>query len=219
MKVKAAINIDVGGKLVLDDLEIGDPGPTHVLIKQFATGVCHSQLHQIHNPALPRPLVLGHESTGVVVAKGQEVSHVAEGDHVMVTWVQRDRFEHTPEPSPWPASYRSKPVRHGDRSPTGVFTWAEVTMADQQYVVKLADAEAPTDVTAIVGCAVMTGCGAVINSAQVRPGQSVAVIGAGGGRVMRSPGGIQHGRLPDYRRRPHRRENCVRADIWCQSGH
>jgi Zn-dependent alcohol dehydrogenase len=61
-----------------------------------------------------------------------------------------------------------------------VFTWAEVVMADQQYVVKLTDADAPTDVTAIVGCAVMTGCGAVINSAQVRPGQSVAVIGAGG---------------------------------------
>ncbi len=180
MKVKAAINVDVGGTLILDDLEIGDPGPTHVIVKQFATGVCHSQLHQIHNPALPRPLVLGHESTGVVVAKGREVTHVAEGDRVMLTWVQRDRFESTPEPTPWPATFRGRPVRHGDRSPTGVFTWAEVVIADQQYVVKLTDADAPTDVTAIVGCAVMTGCGAVINSARVRPGQSVAVIGAGG---------------------------------------
>jgi Zn-dependent alcohol dehydrogenase len=180
MKVKAAINVDVGGTLVLDDLEIGHPGPTHVLVKQFATGVCHSQLHQIHNPALPRPLVLGHESTGVVVAKGQEVTHVVEGDRVMLTWVQRDRVESTPEPTPWPATFRGQQVRHGDRSPTGVFTWAEVVIADQQYVVKLTDADAPTDVTAIVGCAVMTGCGAVINSAKVRPGQSVAVIGAGG---------------------------------------
>src|ERR1043166_6069089 len=64
MKVKAVININVGGPLVIDDLDICDPGPTHVIVKQFATGVCHSQLHQIHNPALPRPLVLGHESTG-----------------------------------------------------------------------------------------------------------------------------------------------------------
>ena len=113
MKVKAAVNVDVGGTLLIDDLEIGDPGPTHVIVKQFATGVCHSQLHQIHNPALPRPLVLGHESTGVVLAKGREVTHVAEGDRVMVTWVQRDRLESTPEPTPWPASYRGKPVRHG----------------------------------------------------------------------------------------------------------
>ena len=66
MKVKAAIDVHVGGRLVIDDLEIGDPGPTHVIVRQFATGVCHSQLHQMHNPALPRPLVLGHEFTGRV---------------------------------------------------------------------------------------------------------------------------------------------------------
>jgi D-arabinose 1-dehydrogenase-like Zn-dependent alcohol dehydrogenase len=58
MKVKAAINVDLSGSLVIDDLDIGDPGPSHVIVKQFATGVCHSQLHQIHNPALPRPLVI-----------------------------------------------------------------------------------------------------------------------------------------------------------------
>ena len=180
MKVKAAIQADVGGPLVIDDLDIGDPGPTHVIVKQFATGVCHSQLHQIHNPALPRPLVLGHESTGVVVAKGHAVTHINEGDRVLLTWVQRERFEHTPDPTPWRATYQGKQVRHGDRSPTGVFTWAEIIIADQQYVVKLTDPDVPTDVPAIVGCAVMTGCGAVVNSAHVRPGQSVVVIGAGG---------------------------------------
>ena len=82
MKVKATINVEAGGPLIIDELEIGNPGPTHVIVKQFASGVCHSQLHQIHNPALSRPLVLGHESTGVVVAKGREVTHVAEGDQV-----------------------------------------------------------------------------------------------------------------------------------------
>ncbi|HEY7496045.1 MAG TPA: zinc-binding dehydrogenase, partial [Candidatus Tectomicrobia bacterium] len=180
MKVKAAINVAVGEPLVIDDLDIGDPGPTHVLVKQFATGVCHSQLHQIHNPALPRPLVLGHESTGVVMARGRNVTHVNEGDRVMLTWVQRDRFANTPDPTPWRATYQGKPVRHGDRSPTGVFTWAETIIADEQYVVKLTEPDVPMDVTSIVGCAVMTGCGAVVNSAHVRPGQSVAVIGAGG---------------------------------------
>jgi Zn-dependent alcohol dehydrogenase len=180
MKVKAAISVEVGGRLVIDDLDIGDPGPTHVVVKQFATGVCHSQLHQMHNPALPRPMVLGHESTGEVIAKGRDVIHVNEGDRVMLTWVQRDRFENTPDPTPWSATYQGQQVRHGDRSPTGVFTWTETTIADQQYVVKLTDPDVPTDVTSIVGCAVMTGCGAVVNSARVRPGNSVAVIGAGG---------------------------------------
>jgi Zn-dependent alcohol dehydrogenase len=180
MKVKAAINVDVGGPLVIDDLDIADPGPTHVLVKQFATGVCHSQLHQIHNPALPRPLVLGHEATGVVVGKGREVTHVNEGDRVMLTWVQRDRFANTPDPTPWHATHRGKPVRHGDRSPTGVFTWAETTVVDEQYVVPLPEPDVPMDVTSVIGCAVMTGCGAVINSGHVRPGNSVAVIGAGG---------------------------------------
>jgi len=125
-------------------------------------------------------LVLGHESTGVVVARGREVTHVAEGDQVMLTWVQRDRYPHTPDPTPWHATYQGKAVRHGDRSPTGVFTWADTIIADQQYVVQLTEPEVPTDVTSIVGCAVMTGCGAAVHAGQVRPGQSVAVIGAGG---------------------------------------
>ena len=146
----------------------------------MATGVCHSQLHQIHNPALPRPLVLGHESTGVVLATGREVTHVQEGDRVMLTWVQRQRLENTPDPTPWVATYKGQQVRHGDRSPTGVFSWAEAVIADQQYIVPLRDSAAPSDVTSIVGCAVMTGCGAVVNSAHVRPGHAVAVIGAGG---------------------------------------
>ena len=73
-------------------------------------------------------------------------------------------------PAPRTSSSNSLPLEYATRSST----------ADQQYVVKLEDPEAPNDVTAIVGCAVMTSCGAVINAAQVRPGQSVAVIGAGG---------------------------------------
>ena len=115
MKVKAVLNLEVGGRLVVDDLDIGEPGPTHVVVKQFATGVCHSQLHQIHNPALPRPLVLGHESTGVVVTTGREVTHVRAGDRVMLTWVQRQRLENTPDPTPWRATYKGQQVRHGDR--------------------------------------------------------------------------------------------------------
>ena len=84
----------VPGPLQVHDIELPDPGPHQVVVKQFASGICHSQLHQMHRPRTGTPQVLGHESTGVVVAKGREVDHVAEGDTVMVTWVPRDG-EHT----------------------------------------------------------------------------------------------------------------------------
>src|SRR5919199_3662702 len=76
------------GPLQIHELDLPDPGPHQVVVKQFASGVCHSQLHQMHAPR-QAPVVLGHESTGVVVAAGSEVTHVAEGDEVLVTWVPR----------------------------------------------------------------------------------------------------------------------------------
>lgn len=179
MKTPAAILLEKGRPMVIDDLDLPDPGPTHVVVQQFATGVCHSQLHELNRPAPATPLVLGHESTGVVVAKGSAVTHVKEGDHVMVTWIQRGAAPHLPAPSIAPVTYRGTPINYGAPVATGVFTWAHTTIADEQFVVPL-DPAVPTDATAIVGCAVMTGCGAVINSAQVRPGQSVAVFGVGG---------------------------------------
>ncbi|MDZ7728113.1 MAG: alcohol dehydrogenase catalytic domain-containing protein [Dehalococcoidia bacterium] len=75
--------------LRVDEVKLPDPGPHQVIVKQFASGICHSQLHQMHRPR-QSPVVLGHESTGVVLAKGKEVNHVKEGDRVMVTWVPRD---------------------------------------------------------------------------------------------------------------------------------
>src|SRR5690606_16400745 len=78
-KTPAAILVEKGKPMVIDDIELPDLGPSHVLVKQFATGVCHSQLHELDRPEPQTPLVLGHESTGVVVATGANVSHVKEG--------------------------------------------------------------------------------------------------------------------------------------------
>src|SRR5262245_56717478 len=69
VKTAAAIYVEKDKDLVIDDIDLPDPGPTQVLVKQFATGICHSQLHELDRPAPAFPLVLGHESTGVVVAK------------------------------------------------------------------------------------------------------------------------------------------------------
>ncbi|RMF85235.1 MAG: hypothetical protein D6736_17705 [Nitrospinota bacterium] len=89
MKSAAAILLQHGQPLLIDELEYGDPEPDQVLVRLFASGICHSQLHQIRDPNSPTPLLLGHEATGVVLQCGQAVTHVQEGDHVIVTctWV------------------------------------------------------------------------------------------------------------------------------------
>ena len=159
--------------LRVESVELPDPGPNQVVVKQFASGICHSQLHQMHAPRTG-PVILGHESTGVVLAVGGAVTHVAAGDTVMVTWVPRQA---TAEAEPPIAA--SLQVEDGVAKSQNVFTWADHTIADQQYVVKV-DPNIKTDVTAIIGCAVMTGAGAVINTANVQPGESVAIFGVGG---------------------------------------
>lgn len=179
MKTPAAIYLEREKAMVIDDIDFPEPGPTHVVIKQFATGVCHSQLHELRKPAPTFPLVLGHESTGVVVATGSAVTHVQTGDHVMVTWVQRGASATLPTPVPAAVTYKGNLINFGSPVFTGVFTWAETTIVDQQFVVPLPK-DVATDVTSIIGCAVMTGCGAAINAAMVRPGNPVAIIGAGG---------------------------------------
>ena len=93
VKGRAAIYVEPKRPLIIDEVEFADPGPDQVLVKLFSSGVCHSQLHTMQRPAREGqslPVLLGHESTGVVAAKGRDVTHVEEGDHVITTWVDRD---------------------------------------------------------------------------------------------------------------------------------
>jgi Zn-dependent alcohol dehydrogenase len=161
------------GALRIEELELPDPGPHQVVVRQFASGICHSQLHQMHN-ARTGAALLGHESTGIVIATGAAVTEVHNGDRVMVTWVPRHPL----------FGREAQPVRlelsDGTVAQTrNVFTWADQTIVDEAYVVPLPDG-APVDVTSIIGCAVMTGAGAVCRTADVGVGQSVAVFGVGG---------------------------------------
>jgi Zn-dependent alcohol dehydrogenase len=184
IKGLAAIYIEPKKPLVVDEVEFADPGADQVLVKLYASGVCHSQLHTMQRPARKGqslPALLGHESTGVVVAKGRDVRHVNEGDHVITTWVDRDSAT-TNQPmvthalnerSQYYASWKGAKVMHS------AATWAEYAIAQERVVLPMPK-ELPTDVTSIVGCAVMTGAGAVINTLQARPGESIAVFGAGG---------------------------------------
>ena len=162
------------GPLEVISLDLPDPAPYQVIVKQYASGVCHSQLHQMHNPRVS-PVILGHESTGVVIKTGSEVSHVRQGDTVMVTWVPRDAANTTRAPLPVALDLPDGSVAKAGN----VFTWADTTIADEQYVVKV-NADINKEVTAIIGCAVMTGAGAVENTAGVKAGESVVIFGVGG---------------------------------------
>ena len=162
------------GRLEVVDVDLPDPGPYQVVVKQIASGVCHSQLHQMHTPR-QAPVVLGHESTGIVMQTGSAVSHLKEGDTVMVTWVPRDATHADRLPEPAVVSLKDGSVAVSQN----VFTWADAPIADEQYVVKVA-ADINMEVTAIIGCAVMTGAGAVENTAAVKANDSVAIFGVGG---------------------------------------
>ena len=160
-------------ELKVKDYTFPDPEPHQVIVRQHASGVCHSQLHEIHRERTA-DRILGHESTGVVEAVGSAVTHVAVGDYVMVTWVLRS--PQTPFRAPAGASLT---FADGTTAAGNVFTWATHTVADELYVVKAPEAT-PKFSGAIIGCAVMTGAGAVLHSAEVKQGQSVAVWGVGG---------------------------------------
>ena len=173
MRSKAAIQTVIDQRLIVDEIEIPDPQPHQVIVKLSYSGVCHSQLHQMRNPELGRPLVFGHEGVGVVTQIGRDVKHVSEGDHAILTWVPRTPIRGRPEQVTCGATYREELV-HGL-----VYTWGEEVLANSEYVVPIPKEHA-TDVSCLVGCAVLTGAGAVLNTARVRPGNSVAVFGAGG---------------------------------------
>jgi S-(hydroxymethyl)glutathione dehydrogenase / alcohol dehydrogenase len=171
-KARIAVLPPGGQKLQIQSVRIPDPGPWEVLVEQRATGVCHSQLGHIAGADPTRPLVLGHESFGIVVATGVGVEHVEVGDEVFITWMPRSA---TRKPQP-----TRVPLENGDWAVTrNVFTWGTHCLADEQYVVKAPNG-LPGDLASIIGCAVMTGAGAVVNSAEVQAGESVAIWGVGG---------------------------------------
>ncbi len=173
MKTIAAVQTEIGGSLRVEEIELPDPGPDQVTVKLYSSGVCHSQLHQMHSPALGRPLLLGHEATGVVSRIGSAVTHVKPGDLCIVTWVPR-----TPVRGPVPRVNTG--AMYGGQAAHGhVYTWCRDVQTSKDLVVPIPP-EHPKDLSCIVGCAVLTGAGAVLHTAQVRAGESVAVFGVGG---------------------------------------
>jgi len=193
MQVKAAVMREVHAPLAIEDVELAEPGPDEVLIKTVACGVCHSDLHAVHGAILtPRPVVMGHEPAGVVLAAGVQVRNVAVGDHVIACTslfcgscaqcvqgrphlcADRDACRRAPDAPPR-LTRGPEPIHQF--ADLGGF--AEAMLLHHRAVVKI-DRDIPLDRAALVGCAVTTGVGAALNTAQVTPGSSVVVFGAGG---------------------------------------
>lgn len=204
MKTRAAVLTRTGAPapfaqsrpLQVVELDLAPPGPGEVLVKVAAAGLCHSDL-SIINGDRPRatPIVLGHEASGVVQALGEGVTDLAVGDPVVFIFVPScgqcgPCSEGRPvlcEPAAAAnlagtlvsgqrrLSWNGEPVNHF----VGVSAFAEHAVVSRRSVQKI-DPGLPLDTAALFGCAVMTGAGAVANTAQVRPGQTVAVVGLGG---------------------------------------
>jgi S-(hydroxymethyl)glutathione dehydrogenase/alcohol dehydrogenase len=190
---RAAVLRSCPGDLTIEDIEVDAPGPREVRIQTVAAGLCHSDLHFMEGKyPIACPAVLGHESAGVVTAVGSEVSYVQPGDHV-ITCVSAFCGECEDCLSGHPARCQS-PAAHGrpagapprlqvDGTPVSQFaglgSYSAELLVHERALVKIDD-DMPLDRAALIGCGVVTGLGAVFNTAQVRPGSTVAVFGCGG---------------------------------------
>ena len=196
MKMKAALLTEPNGKFLIETVDLEPPKAGEVLIKLVASGVCHSDWHVATGTTThPMPCITGHEGAGIVQAVGKSVSRIKVGDHVTLSWTpdcgecfycqrnQPNLCETFTEPI-WNgvmldgttrASWRGEPIYIY----SGLGTFAEYAVVPEQSCVPI-DKSIPLETAALVGCAVATGVGAAMYTAQVKPGDSVVVYGAGG---------------------------------------
>ena len=190
--MKAALFTQPGEPMEIVDVDIADPGPREVLIKTSAVGLCRSDLHFLDGVyPYPTPTILGHEAAGVVEAVGSEVRHVRPGDHVVTflapfcgTCELCQNGQHTLCQSPTTRRAEGEPPRLSkDGAPVNQFLnlsgFAEKMLVHENACVAI-DQNMPMDRAALIGCSVITGSGSIFNDCGLRPGESVAVVGAGG---------------------------------------
>jgi len=190
--MKAAVLDSVDGHLHVEDIEIDSPQPREVLIRTGASGVCHSDLHFAEGKYNVRmPVVLGHEASGVVEEVGSQVSYVKPGDRV-VTCLSTFCGHCDKCLSGRPALCNRVGVVRAKGDPprlsqgnnpitqfSFIASFAEKMLVHEHSLVKIGD-DIPMVELALMGCGVITGLGAVFNTAKVKPGSTVAVIGCGG---------------------------------------
>ena len=190
--MKAAVFREVNVPMEIEEVSVSKPGPREVLVRTSAAGICHSNMH-FWNGTYPGqvPMVLGHESAGIVEQVGSDVHYVKPGDHVITCLsvfcghCEQCLTGHMslcqePETS---RSAEDEPRLYQAATPVAPFaqlgSFAEMMLVHEHAVVKVRE-DMPMDIAALIGCGVTTGVGAVIHTAAVEPGATVAVIGCGG---------------------------------------
>ncbi len=188
--MKAAVCYEPGQPLIIEDIDIDPPQQGEVKVRLSATAICHSDVHYIQGDWRGDfPMVVGHEAAGIVEEVGENVTLTRPGDHVVVSLLRscgRCYYCTTGMPQHCEGTFallteqrlhnkRGEPIYQGVR----VGAFAEQVIVDQSQVVELPP-EFPLDRAALLACGVITGVGAVVNTAQVKAGSSVVVIGVGG---------------------------------------
>ena len=196
MKIKAAVIYETSGSFNIEQLELCDPNDDEVLVRIVGVGICHTDLgaRDGHLPIPPPPSVFGHEGAGVVEKVGARVTKVKPGDHVVLAWDYcgacvackagkelycLNFFLHN--------FHGARPdgtitLHKGDQPIHGSFfcqsSFADFALASERNVVKVRE-DVPLEILGPMGCGVMTGAGAVMNSLRPRPGASIAIFGVG----------------------------------------
>src|SRR3989454_3575637 len=197
--MKAAMFHGPHQPLTIEEVDIDKPMGREVLVRTVASGVCHSDLHFVDGfYPFPTPAILGHEAAGIVEAVGLQVGEFKPGDHVIAclsvfcghcdycltgkTHLCQTRPVRA-KTDPPKLSWKGQPVNQF----ANLSAYAEKMLVHENALVKIDDTM-PLDRAALIGCGVTTGVGAVLNTARIEAGSSVAVFGAGGGGLAGVPG-------------------------------
>jgi NDMA-dependent alcohol dehydrogenase len=210
MDILAALFRDVGAPVSVERIKLDPPASTEILVRVAAVGLCRTDYHVMRGErrVAMRPMVLGHEAAGVVEEVGAAVSGAKPGDHVVLTfipgcgtcrWCRRGLHHFCAEgPRITQGPQLDGTYRRRDRNgaDVGAFCmvggFAERTVVDQASVVVI-DKDIPLDLASLVACGVPAGVGAVRHRAQVKPGQSVLVVGCGGDGMNVVQGAVLNG--------------------------
>ena len=197
MDCLAAIFRDIGTSMAVEHITLDPPGPTEVLVRVAAVGLCRTDYHVVRGErhVAMRPMVLGHEAAGIVEEIGSAVSGIKPGDHVILTFIPacgichwcRQGLHHLCAAGPriTQGPQLDGTYRRHDRNgiDVGAFcmigAFSERTVVDQASVIVI-DKDIPLDLASLVACGVPAGVGAARHRARVKPGESVLVVGCGG---------------------------------------
>jgi S-(hydroxymethyl)glutathione dehydrogenase/alcohol dehydrogenase len=188
--MRGAVLYEPNTALVIEEFDLPSIGSGHVLVRLVASGVCHSDWHIIKGewPHIPIPAILGHEGAGIVEAIGPEVRGIEVGDHVVLSWKRNcgqcemcqrgypNLCDDVPDERTLP---RLKGRDQTMKKLLGLGTFSTATVVPQDVVIPITK-DVSLHRAALIGCGVMTGVGAVLNTAGVEAGKSVAVFGCGG---------------------------------------